>query len=280
MSRSFPYIRLIRFLISTKADVGNSLRALKLPYPDWGCILETKAKLTGSAMPPIVEAYFRGTVTPMEQSVDFLVWAQTHGIREFWERKLGASPEHFDDACRAFVNPGIRTVMATLVTAGFDPIEVQELLYSKYRLRVSPESVDYFKDVFWDVEVMTRRDWNELLEEMEKEQRSQLTHAFADLGKDGVKLSLGMVPEVDIGSILGDVASTAYFNYKKALDAPLPDAEGAQRWAKLAIAAAEKKKRYGGGATRSLSEEVQMQLTHEKEKIPTMAQLQEEDAKK
>ena len=231
-------------------------------------------------MPPIVEAYFRGSVTPIESSESFLVWAAVHGIRELWERKLGASPDHFDDACRAFVNPGIRTVMATLVMAGFDPIEVQELLYSKYHLRVSPESVEYFKTVFWDVEVMTRQDWNELLEEMEKDQRSQLVHAFSDLGRDGVKLSLGMVPEVDIGSILGDVASTAYFNYKKALDLPLPDAAAAQSWAKLAIAAAEKKKRYGGGATRSLSEEVQMQLTHEKDKIPTMAELQEEDAKK
>lgn len=277
--RSFPYIRLVRFLISTKADVGNALRALKLPFPDWRDLVDLRKQLLATPQPPIVEAWFRGTVTPVEGSEAFLVWCAVHGVRELWERRLGAGPDHFEDACRAFSNPAIRTVLATLLMVGFDHIEVQELLYSKYHLRISTESVAFFQRVFWDVDVMSRQDWALLLEEMEKDQRSQLVYAFSDLGKDGVKLSLGMVPEVDIGAILGDVASTSYFRYKQALDQPVPDDARAQTWAKLAIAAAEKKKRHGGGPSRSLSEEVQMQLTHDREKIPTLADLQAEEKK-
>jgi hypothetical protein len=275
--RHFPYSSLVKFLISTKAELAPSLRKLELPYPDFQEASAIKAALMASAQPPVVEAWFRSSAVPVQGSEAFLAWTAVHGIKELWERRLGARDENLEAACRAFSNPGIRTVLATLLMTEFDPIEIQEVLYSRYRVKISTEAVELFGSIFWETRSMSHHDWALLFDELDKDQRSMLSVAFSGLGKDGVRLALGIVPEVDLSAILGDVAATAFSRYKQELDKAGPDDDTAMKWAKVAIAAAEKKKRFGGGASRSLADEVQMQLAHDQGRIPTLAEVSGSD---
>jgi len=272
---NFPYERAIRFLISRKVDVNTALKRLKLPVLEWREEMARRNRLKGGALPPVVDAYFRSEQVLINGSQAFLAWAQAEEIDELWSRQAEFSKRNDDlnEACRAFANPALRTVLGLLLMAGFSNDEVIEVIYQRSEFKLTAAAVELFKKLFWDVKVMRKEDWLSLLDDMEKDQRTLLSLAFEGKGRNYIKFALGVVPEVDLRDVLTNIMTKAHMRFNEMLE--LPDYNEAQAiaWAQLAMKAGEKRKNSGGGPSRNLSEDLQLQLQNDDPEFPTLAEL-------
>jgi hypothetical protein len=272
---NFPWERFVRFVISTKADPNTVLRRMRLPTMAWEATVLRRTKLRNAPRPPIVDAWFNGKDAPIAGSEAFLTWARTNEIAELWERRpeFQKPDSDVEAACRLFCNPGLRTVAGTLLLAGFTKTEIREFVYTQYDVELAERAVWAFGHLFWDQAFLTREDWAALLEDLDKDQRHLLMLAFSGRKKAYVRCALGGVPEVDYSDILSQITATAHMRFQALMDEPVPDDGAAQAWARLAMTAGEKHKRYGGGPKKSVAEELQLALRHTDAKLPTLADL-------
>ena len=270
-----PWERFCRFVISTKADPNAALSRVRLPPLGWQSVMNRRAKLRNGPMPPVVDAWWNGTETPIAGSEAFLVWARANEIAELWERRpeFQKPDPDIESACRLFCNPGLRTVTGTLLLAGFTPTETIEFIYAQYDVQMTERALAAFRRLFWDPAFMSREDWVELLDQLDRDQRHLVMLAFQGRKKSYVRCALGGVPEVDYTDILAQITTAAHMRFQELMDEPVPDDVAAQSWARLAITAGERHKRYGTGPKKSVAEELQLALRHSDPKLPTLADL-------
>lgn len=289
--RLYPYERFLRFLTSRKLDVNRMLERFGLPLAGDIWLVTCRRDLR-TAAPFALSHYLNSPeATQLELRDDVLEWADAEGIRVLWEMQpeFGEveSPD-FDAALRLFINPTSRAIVGMLLLASIADRDAIELLKGQLGVEVTTAQYNLYKSLFWDVSRVQRTDWAGFVTCLKTPEEIN----YISFGLDGPTLEairdvLDMdVDSVDHRSILNQIISKSYHQYKRAMASANPEAHNAAHWAELALKAISTAKatgslmdpntpRTGGDRFRGL-----FSVETTRSKIPSLAELSGEVGKR
>lgn len=273
----YPYSLFIKFLISRKADVNETLKSLCLPP------IEPKERAEHDTpcepIPRSVERYLQSSKNFVTEKDGFLDWAKVHGIYELWsvqpEFEDDSDPESRRDilaACELFADPNKRTSLAVLLLKGFSDEAISDVFEAKFDSKVSAKTLAVAKKYFFDFHRLSRVDWKHLLEGIPEDQKAMLHLGLQPHTKEFVQYSVGKLPSLTFDEIMHDIMVSSYYKFKACLNQPLAD-DKAMQWAKTAMAAGLNKVKFGKGDEVDFKGEMQLRFEFTEPAFPTLESL-------
>ena len=266
----YPYDLFIRFLVTRKADVNETLRRLSLPPLTDTEIFDKD--ITGGPEP----------APEVSEPALFIAWAESQDIRELWElqnefkftehRKLTHGSDAMARAFDLFADPEKRTALSLMLIRSFDPDDIANTFADHLNFPVTSEVVQLFSKFFGNFDELSKRDWNHLLKNLHPQQRDSLRLGIDAESQEFVSYSVGRLPRLTYEEILHDIMVSSYYKFKALVDQPLMDFL-AQRWAALAITSGEKKARYTKGDRTDIVEDIQLRFEFQDDHHPTLSDL-------
>lgn len=287
----YPYERFLRYLVSRKVDVDETIG--KYGLPSVGMLWESECRTAiRESAPYSVVSHIDSDEKRVLLTEGFLAWASREGILPFWRTQAefgGGEPEPaFDAAIQIFVNPHARAMVGLLLLSEATDEEVIEFVNKRFELDVDDVAIGHYKSVFWDVTLLSRDDWQVFIGELEDPDEKHLVSlglsspSIAD-AKRFLSEAAGFSPD----QVLHRILSKAHARFESAMEQPDPEASGAIRWAELAMRAISTlgthKKAFGGDEAGELTpSEFQNMFSVTVEKIEhvSLSELQGEVAPK
>jgi len=237
---SYPYHRLLIFLVSRKVDVNEALARYGLPPVGGIWLARAKAEIRKNAPHAIVS--YLGTDAPLYSRDGILDWANQKGIYPLWKMQPefggGPPPPDLDLAFRIFINPYSRAMMGLLLLSSARNKDISAVAEEKFDISLSGEVLDVYRKIFWDVDAMGRKSWSPFIEDLKtKEEIHYITLGLSSPDINEVREIIGAELVVDHQEIVDHIAGTAYMQYKRAMLEPIPEHAGAFKWAELALKA-------------------------------------------
>lgn len=246
----YPYERFLRFLVSRKVDVNRTLERYGLPRAGDIWIAECRSNLRATAPYPIVRF-----LDSDDQSLTLLVgvpeWAEKERFAPLWamQPEFGKvpPPKAFDLAFKIFVNPHARAVMGMLLLTRASDEEITAIMREQFDDTIPGDALRTYRELFWDVALVGRKSWEPFIANLTTiEERNYIAFGVSSPAIADVRDMLGLEASVDHKTILNQIITRSYLQYKKAMEEPQPEAAGAMRWAELAIKAIGTSKTAGG----------------------------------
>lgn len=237
----YPYERFLRFLVSRKVDVNQALNRYGLPNVGGMWTAEARTHIRKSA-PYAITHYLDSDEDELTLRDGVLEWAEVEGFRELWvaQAEFGgrqACPQ-LDVAFRIFINPFARCIMGLLLLSRARDDEIVEIIQERFDVGLEEEALPLYRDIFWDVRLMGRSAWSGFVQSLlTKEERHYLSYGLAAPTCEEVRHILGLEAMLDPETILSQIMSKAYLQFKAAMEEVHPDLAGATRWADLSLKA-------------------------------------------
>ncbi len=129
--------------------------------------------------------------------------------------------------------------------------EIVEVIKEQFSLQITHEVIQYFTAIFWDVEGMGRRAWEDFIPLLDDDQRQVVALGIRGLTPDDIRYAIGSETPSNPKEVLQDILTHARHQFRQAMSSANPMASGAFKWAELAIKAsnAMSSSRSGGGGS-------------------------------
>jgi hypothetical protein len=237
----YPYERFLRFLVSRKVDVNQTLERYELPRAGDLWIAECRSELRRSAPFPIAR-YIDSDSKLIIITDGVLEWADENGFGHLWrmQAEFGSikAPEEMDVAFSIFVNPHSRGILGLLLLSRATESETIAVVSERCDKALTPKALAIYRKLFWDVSSVSRKAWTPLIANLKTvEERNLITFGLGAPSIDEVRDMFGLDTNIDHKTILNQIVTRSYQQYKAAMNEPQPEAAGAMRWAELAIKA-------------------------------------------
>jgi hypothetical protein len=250
----YPYERFLRFLVSRKLRVNDTLARYGLPRAGDLWVAECRGGFRQSAPFALVN-YIDTPNAELTLRDGVLEWAAEEKILPLWQMQpefKGKPSAELDLAFRLFVNPFTRAVVGMLLMTKTTEVDMLAIVQDQFDVQVSPAALALYKQIFWDISNVGRKQWEVLVPLFEtEEEKNYIAFGLQSPTANEVRDLLGMdcLP-TDHKQILNQIVAKSYIQYKKAMEEPNPEDAGAMRWAELALKAIGTAKANGGfGAT-------------------------------
>lgn len=229
----YPYERFLRFLVSRKADVNALLERYGLPCVGEIWVARVRGTIRADA-PHSIASYLDSNDTELVARAEVLEWAEREGFRCLWEYQpeFGAV-ENLDlrSAFRVFVNPHARAVCGMMFLSGASDDETRAVLEEQVDITIGEQALQLYKKVFWDVTMVARDEWPAFIARMPTtEEQHLLGVGMTATSPDQVREAAGAASIVDHATIINDLLTFAYRQFKRAMNSPHPEAQGALKW--------------------------------------------------
>lgn len=238
----YPYERFLRFLVSRKVDVDQTLGRYGLPAagPLW--VATCRAQIRASAPSSVTEYLDADDDSALVDKDGFLEWADEQGFRALWDiqKEFGGSApdETLDTAFQIFVNPFARSVVGMMLLSQATSEEVAELTRGRFDLGVDESTLKLYTTIFWDGDLLGRTGWNDFIGELKtKEERHYLALGLSSPTTEEVRQFLEINTCFAPEDILERIMRKAHSEFESAMQQPNPEAMGALKWADLALRA-------------------------------------------
>ena len=235
----YPYERFLRFLVSRKVDVNSALSRLGLPAVGGLWASGCRTSFRGTA-PYALLRHLDSEDVDLVTREGVLEWAESEGIRQLWE----ATPEFgekksvdLETAFRMFASSWSRLRMGMFLFSKATPSEISNVIREHFNMDAAPSTIELYRRIFWDTSTMTRGSWDELLPNMDREERHYLARGLDNPTLDGVKCVLGMKYALEPDAVLRRLMVTSIEQYDLAIAQPIPSSD-ALRWGEMAKSAA------------------------------------------
>lgn len=246
----YPYERFLRFLVSRKIDLNQTLERYRLPPVGALWAADCRSNMRKTAPYSIVQYLSsRDPELPLRDGV--LEWATKEGFGGLWrmQREFDgpASVPELDLPFRIFSNFASRAVLGALLFSKSTVAEICAIMLEQFDLVVSIPTLDIYKSIFWDITLVSRETWGPLIMTLSTvEERNYLTFGMtASPTANEVRNMLGMdCNAMDHKTILQQLISKSYLRHKRLLDEDKD--EEALKWAELTLRAINTAKTSGG----------------------------------
>lgn len=237
----YPYERFLRFLVSRRVEINSTLERYGLPHVGGIWIAECRTDLRNTAPVALVN-YLNSEDGILNGRDGVLEWAAEQGIKPLWQmqKEFGGRPPPaaFETAFKLFVNPFSRAVLGLLLLSRANESDIQEILQERFDVGVDAETTSIYKRIFWDVELMGRKTWGTFIENLKsKEERNYIAFGLGSPSVDEIRDMLGLETALDHNTIVDQIVSKSYLEWKRRMDEPNPEQSGAMRWAELTLKA-------------------------------------------
>lgn len=229
----YPYERFLRFLVSRKADVNAILERYGLPRVGDIWIARVRGSVKADA-PYSMASYLDSDDAELGARAGVLEWAEREGFRCLWEYQpeFGAV-ESLDlrSAFRVFVNPHARAVYGMMALSGAGDDDIRAVLEEQVDIPIGEQALQLYKKIFWDVGMVGRDEWPDFISRMPTtEEQHLLGIGITATSADQVREAAGAASVVDHATIINDLLTFAYRQFKRAMNSPHPEAQGALKW--------------------------------------------------
>jgi len=237
----YPYERFLRFLVSRKVDVNQTLKRYGLPPVGGLWLTDTRSDFRKVA-PYAVVRHLDSDDDELATTVGVLDWAEREGFRSLWEIQpefgcRAVSPE-LDVATRIFANRQARIRIGLFLFSKATPTEISDSLTPHFDMDVTPDAIETYRNIFWDARPMPAGSWEALIDTMERDERHYLALGFENPTLEGVQCILGMKYALEPDAVLRRLMNTSIEQYDLAMKQPIPAAADAFRWGEMASKAA------------------------------------------
>lgn len=237
----YPYERFLRFLVSRKVDVNRTLERYELPRAGDMWIAECRSNMRATAPYPISK-YLDSSDTHLAITDGVIEWATTERFAPLWkmQREFGSipAPIDVDVAFKTFVNPFSRALLGLLLLSRATDDETIQVMKERFDLEVTDLVLKRYRDLFWDIGLVSRTSWPTYIEQLSStDERNYISLGITSPSIDEVRDLIGLESSIDHKTILNQIITKSYNQYRKAMDEPQPEGAGAMRWAELAIKA-------------------------------------------
>jgi hypothetical protein len=175
---------------------------------------------------------------------DHKMW-EKRGFGEIYLHRFGKAD--WSELGKVLNHPVMRVALECCIIAKVPDNELAQLLPSVYSLPLSEASIATFKQYFFDIELMERRDWQDYLY-LISEDRYSYVRILAALTKprDEVLHLVGLPTKAQFGTRLKNIMDVAAYRFEYFARQGSHEAQAeARNWAKILIAAGEKHEKYG-----------------------------------
>lgn len=249
--KRYPYERFLRFLVSRKLDANRTLDRLGLPRAGDLWIVECRRNLRQTA-PAALRQFLEA---PESSELTFrdgvLEWAETEGIRVLWEMQpeFGAKQSSdFDAVWSLFSHPTSRAIVGMLFLSRASGKEILDIIGANLGAHLTDAQLELYRRLFWDVTQIERAAWGPFTTILKtQEEANYISFGVNAPSADEVRDLLNLdVSGVDHRSIINNIISKSYHQYKRAMESANPEANNAFTWAELTLKAINTAKAAGG----------------------------------
>ncbi len=247
----YPYERFLRFLVSRKLDVNRTLARYGLPRAGDLWLAECRTDLRHNA-PFALSRYIDAPDNVLLLREGILEWAEQEKILPLWamQSEFGRQPSsELDIAFKVFWNQHSRAVTGMLLLSRATDAETIKIVHEQFGLTISTAALKLYKDIFWDIELVSRAIWAQFVTTLQDEERNYISFGLTSPTANDVRDLLGMdISSVDHRGILNQMIAKNFQQYKIAMEQPNPVAADAGYWAELTLKAISTAKHGGNFA--------------------------------
>lgn len=235
----YPYERFLRFLVSRKVDLNQTLEKCRLPLVTqlW-CDRAEKSLLQGA--PHSVESYLLASGQDRVVAKDgFLEWANLQGFGVLWETQEefgGNRNPAVDQAYWMFSQTPIRALLGMLLLSRATEDEICDALEEKFSFSLEEDTIHVYQSVFWDVSLLDPDDWERFIPLLEtKEERHFIGVGLSSPSAGMARTAANLKVDVDPEDALTEILQTSMKYYRIAARSSEPIGHDIQRWADMAM---------------------------------------------
>ena len=265
-----PHENYIRFLITTGLDsdgTNENLQSLELPK----CSVEYWDKqyeaLHGLSLPRQIKKYWNNPHGSLPNG--FLDYMNVAGVREAWLYNCGKNKD-FVNAIEALKDFDISLTIRALLLVKTQSDEISAIINGKYGVVFSKNSAQFFKQYFFNTDIMSRVFWREYFKSLTNEEKSILYMGLA--GKDvELRAELGLPNKISVSEHFQKLhvyAMTKFVKYSKAGN-PQSD-EQARKWALLAMSSGKEYEKMKLTDATDFSRDLQMEFEYTETEFQTI----------
>lgn len=245
----YPYERFLRFLVSRKLLVNQTLAKYRLPRAGDLWVAECRGQFRRTA-PYAIVRYIDTPDAELDLTDGVLEWADAEKIGPLWrmQPEFGSQPTpDLDKGFRIFVDPYSRGLMGMMLMSRATSAEIIEVMKEQLDITLDNASIVTYRDIFWDVQLVPRTAWQPFLSAIEDdEERHFVAVGLNAPSTDVVRDQVGMDPKTaDHRSILNSIIAKSYQKYVAAMEQPNPEVHDAMKWAELTLKAISTAKQSG-----------------------------------
>lgn len=234
----YPYERFLRFLVSRKARLNETLHRYRLPSVGGLWESRYRSQIRQSA-PPSVVRYLDGE--GIDFRAGFLEWADSEGFGDLWRFQAefgGGEPSpDLNTAFQIFINPTGRYTLGVLLFSDSTDEEIIQGTKEKLSIELTQGALDTYRRLFWDTTLVSRNDWGSFIKTLSPSERTYLAAGINGGSNESVRNTLSLPNRKDPDEILIDIANRAHDRFVAAIDQPNPEIGNARYWADLAVKA-------------------------------------------
>lgn len=239
----YPYDRLLRFFVSRKVDVNESLERYGLPPVGDIWVANARTRIRDEA-PYALAAFMDSDNKELVAREGVLDWADSEGFGELWRAQKefggGPLPKSTDIAFRVFMNYHARGTMALLLLSRLPDEDISQIFEEKYDLEVPADTLEVYRRIFWDISLMGRKGWERFVPKLlSKHERHYVALGLTPRPPEDIRDIIDVGISIDPEDITKEVAATAIIQFKRAKREPNPIAADIKVWADMALRAAK-----------------------------------------
>lgn len=239
----YPYDRLLRFFISRKVDINQTLERYGLPPVGGLWIANARSKIRSSA-PYALTSYIDSRASGLVAREKVLDWANSQGFGDLWliqkEFSGGPVPPDIDIALCVFMNPHARGTMGLLLMSGMPLKDIAEVFEQRYGVAITESVLEVYTRIFWDMSAMGRQGWEDFVPLLlTKYERHSIAMGLEDLPLDHVRDMVELGVTVEPEQVTSRVTAQASLMFERVMKQPNPEEDSVKMWADLALRAAK-----------------------------------------
>lgn len=186
----YPHAYFLKFLLLKGEDVKARCEELSLPVPTESFLKQLSTSL---ATPENLK----------EDNKECVELLRQEGIYNLiFQDKVTV------DAFKILFLLEPRAAIEKLIISREEPVKIAKVVNTKYKTKLSAESIERFRHYFWNPELMRVEDWVELYKDYEKSQIRQICLN----GPDYAKHVIGFIQGIQVKESLKEAASILHFD--------------------------------------------------------------------
>jgi hypothetical protein len=257
-----PYSLYVRFLITkgvdSNEDVNQRLAELDLPVCPKPAFDRQYNLIQDNLPQPILRQIEVKNYTP-----DFIKWMKVLEVEDLWRLEKPFRDRevlHYKLAVDINYDPELRLTLNALLMKSKDFNEVHQEICVKFSTLIKQVHIQIYQKLFFNVEIMTRKDWKAYLRRCDGRDQSVLFMAMTE-PRATVKALLELPTTVDLSKSLQYLFVHAYQKAKTYLQVDSPDANSeALRWIDATVKLADKYDKHATGDVADFGKTLQMEF--------------------